>query len=232
MNNLLPYVVRSFTFLLVVTSLSFHVSCSSDDEDQQIIDDLLSINDPNIYDFAVNRIIGGIHPQASGDEGIDINNDGFIEFTVWSDCGNYISNQDGEEYSAIEIDMNPYSNYTDQRDESISFYLEETQNECYSDFEDYTILTLERGVPINSLIGFMPEFGGILYVDWSDEFPQCGTKGEIPPGTEGYVPFQFLLDDNLKRNGWLRFKNECEGLTLIDGAYHLQPGAEILTGQR
>lgn len=222
--------------ILIILSLSL-VNCSSDEDDQQIIDDLLSQNDPNIYDFSLNRLINA--SSQNEEWKFDLNENGITDFTLDYDC-------DYDDVKFFELDDagDCYDPQYATCEHIIYFAGKECDDQeygCWCDGDEWGIIirSLSRGQKINSSLAYYQDGIHTLYAflpETNPIPPECsGTPrhlGEYTLGEESYLPFQIILEDNLRHNGWLRLKFDCNGIYVYDGAFHLQPGAEILAGQR
>lgn len=194
----------------------FQISCNKNNSN----DSLDGTNDPNIYDFSINSKHDLTTLNLSKELCQDLDGNGFDDVCL-SLRANYPYTNSGIYGAGIDVDSDHFKPQYGGRNSSQ--LISELIN------GEYYLIKFNKGDLINSDRIFSKNSAFCFYKNGT------ATSGNILPSDEAYVGFKIKLDsDNLYHNGWLRIKIAADGysITLIDGAYHLSPGAEIRVGQK
>lgn len=177
-------------------------------------------NDPNIYDFSINSTHDLTTINLSKELCQDLDGNGFDDICL-SLYGDYPYTNTSIHGAGINVDSDHFKPQ----------YGGKNSSQLISEFINgkYYLIKFNKGDIINSDRVFSKNGAACFIKDGSN------ITGNILPNTEAYIGFKIKLEsDNLFHNGWLRIKIGSDGnsITLIDGAYHLNAGAEISVGQK
>lgn len=204
------------TILFLATVLTFFISCKKNSQRNTNSD----TNDPYIYDFSINSTHDLTTITHSKELCQDLDGNGFDDvcLSLYADYPYTSTSING---AGINVDSDHFKPQ----------YGGKNSSQLISELINgkYYLTKFNKGDIINSNRVFSKN-GAACYIRNGSNI-----NGNILPNTEAYIGFKIKLEsDNLFHNGWLKIKIASDGnsITLIDGAYHLNAGAEIGVGQK